>query len=190
VRARFSRPMEERMERELAALREEYEVKIAQLKERYPAAITRKIAEALVGERGTEALASLFGGAGVAVAPAPVAVPRPAPVAAPAPVPEPVEEVEPEAVEEAEAAEETMALEPYIDTELCTSCNECTQLNPKIFAYNENKQAYIKDPKGGPYADIVKAAERCTAKVIHPGDPLDPKEPDLEKWVKRAQPFN
>ena len=59
-----------------------------------------------------------------------------------------------------------------------------------MFAYNENKQAYIKDPKAGTFQELVKAAERCSARVIHPGTPLDPDEPDLEKWVKRAEPFN
>ena len=37
---------------------------------------------------------------------------------------------------------------------------------------------------------MVQAAERCPAGIIHPGDPLNPKEKDLEKWVKRAEPFN
>ncbi|HLE83655.1 MAG TPA: ferredoxin, partial [Thermoanaerobaculia bacterium] len=87
----------------------------------------------------------------------------------------------------APAADE--ALDPWIESELCTTCNECTNLNPKIFAYNADKQAYIKDPRGGPFSDIVKAAERCTAKVIHPGTPWNPKEPDLDKWIKRAEPF-
>ncbi|NIV48006.1 MAG: hypothetical protein GWN46_14975, partial [Gammaproteobacteria bacterium] len=30
---------------------------------------------------------------------------------------------------------------PWIDTEECTACDECTNLNPKIFVYNENKKA-------------------------------------------------
>jgi pyruvate-ferredoxin/flavodoxin oxidoreductase len=197
VRARISRPLEERMQRELETLREEYEMKIKRLKERYPAAITRKIAEALVGDGGAEGLAGLFSGGAGAVTTAPTPKRREAPVPvephpaaeAPAKKPEPAE-MEAKPVEAPPEEDEGMALEPYIDTELCTTCNECTQLNPKIFAYNENKQAYIKDPRGGPYADIVKAAERCTAKIIHPGDPLDPSEPDLEKWKKRAEPFN
>ena len=81
-------------------------------------------------------------------------------------------------------------MEPYIDTALCTSCNECTNMNGQMFAYDENKQAYIKDPKAGTYAQLVQAAEKCPAAIIHPGDPLDPNEKDLEKWIKRAEPFN
>ena len=78
----------------------------------------------------------------------------------------------------------------YIDTAECTACDECTQINPKIFAYNEQKKAYVKDPKGGSFKDIVRAAEKCTAQVIHPGSPADPNEKGLDKLVKRAEKFN
>jgi pyruvate-ferredoxin/flavodoxin oxidoreductase len=33
-------------------------------------------------------------------------------------------------------------------------------------------------------------AERCPVDIIHPGTPLNPKEKDLDKWIKRAEPFN
>ena len=81
-------------------------------------------------------------------------------------------------------------MEPYIETARCTSCNECININSKLFAYDENKQAYIKDQKAGTFAEIVQAAERCPARIIHPGTPLNPKEKDLGKWIERAQPFN
>ena len=77
---------------------------------------------------------------------------------------------------------------PWIDTEECTTCDECTKLNSKIFVYNENKKAIIKDPAGGPYRDLVKAAEKCTARVIHPGLPRDRSEKDIDKWIKRGEP--
>lgn len=77
----------------------------------------------------------------------------------------------------------------WIDTPLCTACDECTTINPAIFAYNKNKQAVILDPKGGPYRDIVKAAEKCSAKIIHPGDPHDPAEKGLDKLIERAARF-
>ncbi len=79
---------------------------------------------------------------------------------------------------------------PWIETENCTSCDECVNLNPKIFAYNADKKAYIKDPKGGPYSDLVKAAEKCTAQVIHPGLPADRSEKDIDKWIKRGEKYN
>ncbi len=79
---------------------------------------------------------------------------------------------------------------PWIDTEECTSCDECTKLNAKIFEYNSAKKAEIKDPNGGPYSDLVKAAEKCTAQVIHPGLPADRSAKDIDKWIKRAEKFN
>ena len=82
------------------------------------------------------------------------------------------------------------SLAPWIDTEDCTSCDECVNLNGKIFAYNDKKKAYIRDPNGGPYSDLVKAAEKCTAQVIHPGLPRDRSAKDIEKWIKRGEKFN
>lgn len=79
---------------------------------------------------------------------------------------------------------------PWLDTEDCSSCDECINLNPQIFAYNENKKAYIKNPNGGPYSDIVRAAEKCTTQVIHPGLPADKGEKNIEKWIKRGEKFN
>ena len=79
---------------------------------------------------------------------------------------------------------------PWLDTEECTSCDECIQLNPKIFAYNENKKAYIKDAAAGPYRDLVRAAEKCTARVIHPGLPADRSDKDIDKWIERGKKYN
>jgi pyruvate-ferredoxin/flavodoxin oxidoreductase len=84
----------------------------------------------------------------------------------------------------------TAGFEPvWIDQAECTSCDECININPKIFAYDENKKAYVKDPKGGPYKDIVRAAEKCTGQCIHPGTPADPNEKDVAKLIKRAEKF-
>ncbi len=79
---------------------------------------------------------------------------------------------------------------PWLDTQECTACDECTNLNPAIFAYNDDKKAYIKDPLAGPYKDLVKAAEKCTAQVIHPGLPADRTEPDIDKWIARGAKYN
>jgi pyruvate-ferredoxin/flavodoxin oxidoreductase len=79
---------------------------------------------------------------------------------------------------------------PWLETDLCTACDECTKLNPKIFAYNKDKKAYIQNPNGGPYQDLVKAAEKCTARVIHPGLPADRSGKDMDKWIKRGEKFN
>lgn len=80
--------------------------------------------------------------------------------------------------------------EPWLETDMCTACDECVTINDAIFAYNEDKLAIIKDPNAGPYRDIVKAAEKCSAGIIHPGLPLNKQEKDLDKWTKRAAKFN
>ena len=77
----------------------------------------------------------------------------------------------------------------WIETPECTACDECTNLNANIFAYNDDKLAYIKNAQGGPYSDIVKAAEKCTASIIHPGTPWDMSEADIDKWIKRAEKY-
>ncbi len=79
---------------------------------------------------------------------------------------------------------------PWIDTEDCTSCDECVNLNGKIFVYSDKKKAIIQDPGGGPYSDLVKAAEKCTAQVIHPGLPRDRSGKDIDKWIKRGEKYN
>jgi ferredoxin len=79
--------------------------------------------------------------------------------------------------------------EAYIETARCSTCNECTQLNGKMFAYDGNQQAFIKDVNAGTYAQLVEAAENCQVAVIHPGKPRNPDEPGLEELLKRAEPF-
>lgn len=79
---------------------------------------------------------------------------------------------------------------PWLDTDDCTSCDECININPKIFKYNADKKAFIDNPNGGSYEDLVKAAEKCTAMVIHPGLPADKSAKNVEKLIKRAEKFN
>lgn len=114
----------------------------------------------------------------VASAPASPSLPVATPVATPAA--EPASAPAPAAV---------VAEEAWIDTALCTSCDECIRKAPGIFAYNENKQAFVKNPRGGSFRDLVAAAESCTAKIIHPGTPWNSAEPDLEGLRRRAQVF-
>jgi ferredoxin len=113
--------------------------------------------------------------------------------AAPAPAPAESAPAAPAPVTPAAEAPKSPARapgEPWIDTKKCSSCNECTKLNPKMFVYDENKQAKIADPKAGTYRQLVEAAEKCQMAVIHPGLPLNPAEPDLEALIARAAPFN
>jgi len=191
VRDLVAASLEAEFEARSATLRAEYETRLTELKASYPAQMARRLATALLAKAGgsaavAELLAELPAAAGngdaavASVAPVPVpaaVVTASAPAAPPAPVP-PV------------ADDETMVLEAWIDSIRCTTCNECTNLNKKLFAYNADKQAYIKDLKAGTFQQLVVAAERCPVAIIHPGTPLNPKEKDLEKWVARAAKFN
>jgi pyruvate-ferredoxin/flavodoxin oxidoreductase len=170
-----------RMLRELAALEEEAEaVDEVQIESRIRQEVVQKIASGLMGlVSGNQAL-----DVGALLDSDAVAAPAPAAVAAP-----PLATVTPIAKAAAPEAEgEYMA--PWIDTEECTECDECILINGDIFEYNANKQAVIKNPDGGPYRDLVKAAEKCTAEIIHPGLPRDRSAKDIAKWIKRGQKFN
>ena len=79
--------------------------------------------------------------------------------------------------------------EAWIETSRCPSCNECQNINDRMFTYNENKQAYIKDITAGTYRQLVEAAEACQVAIIHPGKPRDPNEPGLAELIERAKPF-
>ncbi|UCF19601.1 MAG: ferredoxin, partial [Gemmatimonadota bacterium] len=190
--------LEEQFEKKVAELRAEYEARLADLKARYPIVVARRLAEGLLrGGNGKRTVADIlseaqsmpglgpvdldvsFGGPAAAAG---VAVATPAVATAPA--------AAAPAVEAKEEEEVGLVMEPYIETARCTSCNECTNINKKMFAYDNKKQAYIKDPKAGTFKELVTAAERCPVKIIHPGTPLNPKEKDLDKLIKRAEPFN
>jgi hypothetical protein len=99
-------------------------------------------------------------------------------VAAPEPVPAAVAEPEPSSDD------------PWIETIRCTTCNECTELNDRMFAYNEDMRAYVADPDAGTFRELVEAAETCQVAIIHPGKPRNPDEADLEELIERAEPFN
>lgn len=89
-----------------------------------------------------------------------------------------------------ESSGEEHGNDPYIETARCTTCNECTNANPRMFAYNAEKQAYIADPDAGTYRQLVEAAEGCQVSIIHPGKPRNPKEPGIEDLIIRAAQFN
>jgi len=61
------------------------------------------------------------------------------------------------------------AANAWVDSALCTSCDECVRKYPSLFVYNGDKLATVKDSRGGSFRDLVRAAEACAARVIHPG---------------------
>ncbi len=79
--------------------------------------------------------------------------------------------------------------EAYIETPRCTTCEECVAINPRMFVFDGNKQAYIADRSAGSYRELVEAAESCQVSIIHPGEPIDANEPDLDSLRERAKPF-
>ena len=78
----------------------------------------------------------------------------------------------------------------WVESPECTACDECTSIAPKVFVYNDQKQAIVVNPKGAKYADLVKAAEKCTAGCLHPGTPWNMGEPGIEKLMARAAKYN
>ncbi|HEX6810536.1 MAG TPA: hypothetical protein VF384_02830 [Planctomycetota bacterium] len=106
---------------------------------------------------------------------APATAPRSAGAGAAAPAAQPAAAVDPDAAR--------------IETPRCSTCNECTRINDRMFKYNENKQAYIADADAGTFAQLVQAAESCQVAIIHPGKPRNPAEPGLPELLERAAKF-
>jgi ferredoxin len=175
--------------RQLAAERErlsaEKEAEIAEIEKNYVSQLEQDVGD-LTREIVQRIASQLMGAEGAAVAiPMPSAPPAPRERAPAGPA-----EGTPLPAAAPEEDEAVVIDDAYIDTPLCTSCNECTQLNPRIFAYNSNKQAEVKDASAGPFSDIVTAAELCPVHIIHPGKPKNPGESGLDEWIKRAQKYN
>ena len=198
VRERLVADVEAKYEEKLAALRAEYETKLADV----PKMVARRMAESLLRTAGKSVLslasvetsrtaplpapasASVPSGNGKPQAPPKVVVTQITAAAAPV---APAASAAPAAV--ATASDDELSIDPSIDSERCTTCNECINLNGKLFAYNASKQATIRDAAAGTFQQLVIAAERCPVGAIHPGTPRNPKEKDLAKWLKRAEPF-
>jgi len=142
----------------------------------------------LGGINNSHALAALKQAkAAQASEPAPIAgtaVPPPPP---PTPMPTAGTSIDNEAPETAPV---DVGPDPWIETPRCTTCNECTEINAQMFAYDDNMQARIADPDAGTYRQLVEAAESCQVCIIHPGQPRNPDEPGLEDLRERAADFN
>ena len=76
---------------------------------------------------------------------------------------------------------------PFVDTPRCTSCNECTQKFPTLFAYDENKQALFVGDDDALFAALVAAAEKCPAHCIYPGSPRPDDASVSPEVLARAQ---
>jgi len=190
VRACRDRQRAWRILQELAGIESEY-VRLAVEQTRQEVETAARAEIEAIGERersegaaqAIERIVALFTDpAALAMAPSPIVIESPeqpevreAPEKTTAPV-------------EAEIEEEFSA-EPYIDTYLCTSCNECINLNPLLFKYNQEKQAEIGDVSAGTFLELVKAAEACPAKCIHPGSPREYDATATAAVIARAEVF-
>jgi hypothetical protein len=153
-----------------------------------------ELEQAHLDEESIERVArALMSPEGVSIAPtdalAPVAprAPEPAPVEARAEAAAPA----PAAAEEPAEEEEALSFdEPFIDSPLCTTCNECTNINGQLFKYNADKQAFIADAAAGTFEELVKAAELCPALCIHPGKPRADDPTGTPEMIERAAKFN
>jgi pyruvate-ferredoxin/flavodoxin oxidoreductase len=207
VRDMVSADLEIEFDAKFQGLQADFERRMSDLKARYPQVIARRLAEGLIRAGGDRTVADILaevpsapglgamqfdipdsngggsqgnrgGGVAVAEAAAPPTVTTPSAAGAPANVAAP------------DTDDGALEIEPYIDTARCTSCDECININRKLFGYNDKKQAVIKDPRAGTFKDLVTAAERCPVAIIHPGTPLNPKEKGLDKLLTRAAAFN
>lgn len=207
TRERVREALEAELDAKLETARRDYEARLAEVHATYPAVIARRIAEGMLaagngGQTVRDLMATVRGKPAASAAPmvvvpvqgtapaaAPASAPSPAPIVSPAAPPASTASVAASPPASAAAADGAVSIEPYIDTDRCTTCNECTNLNKRMFAYDANKQAYVKDPSAGTFAQLVQAAEKCPVAAIHPGTAINPKEKDLAKWQKRALAF-
>jgi len=161
-------------EQALQTLRSELETKSKERENQVVATAMHNLSLKLFGMNNSETSANDL------ISPSNTVETAPAPTAAPA--------AAIEVVDVTEQAEE-ISEEVWIESNLCTTCDECTDLNKNIFVYDAQKLAIVKDPKGGPFKDIVKAAELCPAHIIHPGTPQNPDEKNLAKLIEMAEPY-
>jgi ferredoxin len=166
-----------------AALKAEHDAALQEAKSSAAAEVVERLASVLMSD---DAIAALSGGTPLTAPAQPAAAPAaPEPVTAPSPEAAPAPPVEEEEEEEAVSFDE-----PYIDSILCTTCNECINLNGRMFQYNENRQARVADPTAGTFEELVKAAEKCPARCIHPGVPRSDDATATDDLIARAAKFN
>ena len=66
----------------------------------------------------------------------------------------------------APAAGSSDYMAPWLDTDDCTACDECTNLNPAMFAYNDAEEGLYQGPPGG----TLPGPGEGGGKMYRPGD--------------------
>lgn len=57
--------------------------------------------------------------------------------------------------------------EPYVDQDNCTSCNQCADNLPSVFAMDDEDLAYVQTPQGANEDEIQEEIEQCPGECIH-----------------------
>ncbi len=174
--ARTREEVEAQAAAEMAALQAQFEEELSRVRAEAASEVMGRLTDVLLGmDFTTGAPRTVLKAAGPA--------PKPAQAK-----PEVIEQAATEAPVEEE--EEVLVEEPWIDTPLCASCNDCLNINPLMFVYDDSNMAIIGDLNAGTYAQMVEAAEICPSKCIHPGQPWNANEPNLDELKQRAAKFN
>lgn len=177
--------LEAAQQAELQALQQAHAAALDEARQTAAAEALGRLADALVQPDASFLATSVAGLAPAAPASAPRAAATPAAAEA-AEAPAAAAQV---AAAPAEEEDDLVLGDPWIDSILCSSCNDCLQINPVMFVYNDQKQAMIGDVSKGTFEQLVRAAEKCPSRCIHPGKPLNPSEPHLDDLVQRAAAY-
>ncbi|RKZ94092.1 MAG: ferredoxin [Gammaproteobacteria bacterium] len=172
---------DEEIANQIAQVKAEFEAQLEQVKTETAANVMSRLTDMLLGMD--------LSGSGVPVRSTASVVSSEASASSPS-ADSSIQPDEQAAEEEAEDKEIETFDEAWIDSPLCTTCNDCTDMNPLMFVYNDTNQAIIADLSAGTYKQMVEAAEICPSRCIYPGKPWDESEADLEDLMERAAPFN
>ncbi|KAF0221418.1 MAG: hypothetical protein FD174_556 [Geobacteraceae bacterium] len=60
-----------------------------------------------------------------------------------------------------------MVRKPYVDQEVCVSCELCVETVPEVFRMNDDNLAEAYNPTGAPEEKIQEAVDACPVNCIH-----------------------
>ena len=60
-----------------------------------------------------------------------------------------------------------MARKPYVDQEVCISCQLCVNSVPEVFRMNDDNLAEVHEPYGASEERIQEAIDACPVSCIH-----------------------
>jgi ferredoxin len=59
-----------------------------------------------------------------------------------------------------------MAKKPYVDQDVCTGCETCTDLCPGVFRLTDDMVAEVFNPTGATEEEIQEAIDSCPVECI------------------------